>query len=541
MIPRWLDDELGRVLRFARYKRRKDPFAAFEGLPGPAVLPPADQGTVLLLPIRVTPVSNLFEGLVGYAMRLRGYKSVALMCGRYIDRCENQNLRSRRQIVCSLCKAEQHRFCASFDIEGSWFADLIPPDIGARIRKLANDVPLTDIPGFIYEGVPTGKHVIFGMQRFLLQSEIDLVAHESLLRKFFHTSLACIEATRRAIALHKPKFVLSSHGIYSTWGAAIETCLTDGVPVVTWARGYVGSGNLVLSHGASYLFEMIYEPVNLWETRKLTPEDEANVLAYFAKKRLGPDSADHVSYYKKVRKYDPNNLLAKLGLDPKRRRLGMYPNIPWDGTAFCATKEFPSVMVWLAAVIDWAQSNPSVDIVIRAHPAERRREGHETVETFESLLRQAYPVLPPNVLFLPPEHEVSSYALSEICESAIIFGSTLSLEFAVIGHPVIQTGMTNVTLKGVVFDCETKADLFAKLDMAAKGTLVVSEEMRRRAMLFAFHWVNKKHLPEEVVNLDNLSFESYKIRSKNELATEALPVFNFILDRCLDGKPFILP
>ena len=51
-----------------------------------------------------------------------------------------------------------------------------------------------------------------------------------------------------------------------------------------------------------------------------------------------------------------------------------------------------------------------------------------------------------------------------------MFGSTLSLEFAIARHPVIQVGKTNTSNKGIVFEPENNEELQKYLEEKSDGS-----------------------------------------------------------------------
>ena len=65
-------------------------------------IPLDNKGTILLAPVRVSPVSNLFEGLIGYYFKLKGYKVKALLCDQCVSFCDNISKNNKRKkISCS--------------------------------------------------------------------------------------------------------------------------------------------------------------------------------------------------------------------------------------------------------------------------------------------------------------------------------------------------------------------------------------------------------------------------------------------------------
>jgi hypothetical protein len=475
---------------------------------------------------------------LGYALKLRGYKVHALMCGQSLSKCENINQKQNFSLACSLCKLEQKKFSKSYDINHIEYLKEIDLKEYNKILELVKIVNLKDIFQYEYKKVSIGKYVEGGVSRYLLISNIDLITNETLIREYFLTALLTVEATRSTLDRLNPKFVIASHGIYSTWGTAMETCITYGYNIVVWGRGYIGKGNMVASHNASYLFETINESSQYWENNIISDRVNNEINKYFENKRNPFSGVDHVNYYQDIKKSD-DDIFHILKLDKIRKKIGIYPNIPWDGKMFSATNEFPDLNIFVKYILEWANSNPDVDMIIRSHPAEAYRKGNESIERFIDIIYQECDVLPKNIIYINPTDSINSYELSEICEAALMYSSTLALEFAYIKHPVIQVGLNNVSNKGLIFDAQTKDKMFHYLDMAVTGKLKVDEKMHKRVIQYSDHWINKRHLPEELLNLNHLSFDGYTFDNPEKLNKGNYKTLDFFIDRCEDGKPFI--
>ena len=195
--------------------------------------------------------------------------------------------------------------------------------------------------------------------------------------------------------------------------------------------------------------------------------------------------------------------------------------------------------IFVRAILEWAHMHQDIDIIIRAHPAEAFRKGNESLERFIDIVKMECDVLPSNIIYIEPTATISSYEVSEICDAALMYASTMALEFTYIHHPVIQVGLNNVSNKGIIFDAATKQEMFDYLNKAVKGKLTPSENMKKRILQYADYWVNKRHIPEKLMTLSHLTFQKYNFTSNKELLPGHFDTLDWFIDRCEDGKPFI--
>lgn len=530
---RKLTNVIAPLLKEYRYRNKADAFSLFKELRKNEKIPESNNENILLLPIRVAPVSNLFEGIYGYAMSLRGYSIHALFCQQGIDKCENMSNINDSALNCSLCNYEQKRFADTFNIK-SHFYNKTDFDLVDKVRKFSLAVPLEELFSLNYNGVLLGHHIKSATLRYLLTSDVDMLKHEKLIRDFTYSTILSFESTKQLLIALKPKFVLSSHGIYSTWGGALEACNLLKIPITVWARGYIG-GNILASHNESYAFERVHEPTGVWENIELSYNQKEKLKNYFLAKMNPNSSVDHVNYYNGM---DESNksLIEALDLDVSRIKFGLFPNIPWDGTTFSASEAFPNMELFIKTTIDWFKNNPQYDLIIRAHPAELK---NKNLETIKDVIDSLYIDLPKNVYFLKADHFVTSYEVEKVCDTCLMYASTMSLEFAYFGNTVIQAGQSNTSNKGFVFEAKSVQDYEELLAKAAKKELYMTDEMKERVEKYAYHWIYKRHIPETTYKHKALTFIEYNIKSSMDLAPGKNKVVDWFIDRCEDGKAFV--
>ena len=518
-----------------RYRNKPDPFQQFGKLKEGRSLPEPVKGTILVLPIRVSPVSNLFEGVYSYAFALRGYEVHALICDQFLKKCDNVTAFKNFSTHCALCKKEAERFEKSFSVKNHSYKDLINKELVSDINKYVDSLEKEYLFSLRYKGVDLGKHIKSAVMRYLLSSDVDLDVHEGLVREYAKSTIYSYEATKALIARIKPEFALTSHGVYSTWGGALEACIEEEVESIVWARGYIG-GNIIASRNMSYLHERAIEPVEYWKNLILTEEQKKRVKEYFLEKRNPRSSVDHVNYYSSITPTATDNFEEKIGLRPDSLKFGLFPNIPWDGTTFSYSDAFPTINEFLKETLRWFEKNSQHDLIIRAHPAElsNKQEG------IQEVISRIMPDLPPNVFILPPDHPVNSYQIAEICVTTLLYASTMALELAYFGIPVIQAGRSNASNKGIVFEPTSKVDYLELLNQSVRGQIKMSAEMVDDAERYAFHWLFRRHVPEPTYDHSALTFTRFNLDSVDDLKPGRIKELDFFISKCESREPFIL-
>lgn len=531
-------NSFGRLFVKLRYYKKADPFKLFYSLSKDKTIDYKSKGSLLIAPIRVTPTSNLFEGLIGYFFKIRGYEVKALVCDQSISFCENKSKNNRtKKITCSLCLAEQKRFCKYFGFEKISIKDYISAKEVNGIKKVISKLNFDTDEDFIHNSIDYKDDIYSGTLRYTLKSEVKTDSDFAILKKAAFTSFTLSTAFKNITNQNSFDHLIISHGIYSTWGSILSSAKKYKLNTIVWGRGYIGQGDLMFGHNCSTHDESIIEDKQAWCNLELSKNEKENVMKFFETKFSGVSKLEHVNYYDKININSSNNRLFFNKLESYNRVFGMFTNIPWDGQVFNKTEGFPTTQFYITNTIDWFLKNKDCALVIRSHPAEKTRKAAKGTETFQMLLKELYPVLPENVYFIEPENSITSYDLAKNIDAAIMYGSTLSLEFSVMGIPVIQTGKYNVNGKKIVYEVTNKNDFWKLLDKIKNEKIEYTSEMKRNAINYAHYWISKRHIKDTSVNLENLRFKSFNFNSINEF--EKNETMNFIYGKIVNNQKII--
>ena len=518
-----------------RYRNKKDPFLEFYKIIKDKVInyEKSENGIILITPIRVSPVSNLFEGLIGKFYELKGENVRVLMCNQSVEYCENFTKFSKKKIACALCKKEQQRFSKFFNLKSIRANDCVSLDEIKKIKKIINERDFNKKDDFFFNGVDLYSSITSAVMRHTLKSEI--YGNTYLLKKYAFTAFfysKVISNLNKSIQINK---LISSHGIYSTWGSIIDTCKILNINSIVWGRGYIGQGNLLFGKNGNYHEEFIYEKPTYLNDFEITADEKAEILSYY-KMKMNPDSkVDYINYYKDLQK--KNDEIGKNLVEiAKSHRFvfGIYTNIPWDGEMLKTTENFPTTRKFVKSVIVWFNSNTDCLLIIRAHPAEVSREEGKGTETFEDLLMSEFEILPKNVIFIKPDNSVTSYMVSSIADANILFGSTMSLELAIQQKVVIQGGKNEVSFKNIVYDAHDKKTLYNYLEKVKLDKL---NEMYSNALKYGYYWLKKRHIKDTSVILDKLLFKRYTFNNSEEFLNDEM--LNFVTKKISNNEKIV--
>jgi len=94
---------------------------------------------------------------------------------------------------------------------------------------------------------------------------------------------------------------------------------------------------------------------------------------------------------------------------------------------------------WVSRTILYFIGRPDVQLVIRIHPGEILTREYSMVD----VVRKTLPELPEYIHVIHPEEKTNTYDLVELADVGLVYTTTVGLEMALKGIPVVVAGQTH--------------------------------------------------------------------------------------------------
>ena len=148
---------------------------------------------------------------------------------------------------------------------------------------------------------------------------------------------------------------------------------------------------------------------------------------------------------------------------------------------------------WLERTVKYFADRPDAQLVVRVHPGEPQLGGFPS----EEIVNAALPQMPDHVIVVPPEAKINTYDLVEVANIGLAYTTTVGLEMAMSGIPVVVAGLTHYRGKGFTYDPNTFEEYIAMIDsLLAKGlNSGLSEEQVTLALRYAYRYFFEYALP----------------------------------------------
>jgi hypothetical protein len=503
----------------------------------------ASSGPIVLLvvsPGRQT--MTLMNGVLAMALTLRGARVHLLVCDRVLPACEQMGYTARgdatrltthgpdRRVMCWNCYVPRQRFFAALGLPMLTYGALLAPDAtrhhGAREeddRQAVDDLDLDE-------------HARAGTIRYFKRA--DLTGEEAageVLETFTRSGALMARIARRAIAEVRPDVAVFHHGIYVPFGVVGSACRAAGVRVVNWHFGYP-LDSFVFSHTRTYHLTMLHEPASSWDRMPWTPERREAIQTYLDSRRQG--TRDGISYARGFRE-DGGDVAAAVDVDRTRPIYTLFTNVAWDAQLNFTSNAFLTQVAWLRFTLEWFARRPDLQLVIRVHPAEAGH-GTSTRQPLEEEVRRAMPTLPAHIRLVPANSPISSYALAAISDAVLIYQTTVGIEVAAAGVPVIVAGEAWVRGKDISWDAGSPEEYQALLERLPIGRRL-DEATQERALRYAYHVFLRRMIPVRSVTQDPAGrrLTDLTIARLADLQPGVDPGLDVICDGILTGRPFV--
>ncbi len=119
-------------------------------------------------------------------------------------------------------------------------------------------------------------------------------------------------------------------------------------------------------------------------------------------------------------------------------------NVLGDSLTLGRQRISPTMADMIVGTIRYFVRHPEMQLVIRIHPGELKTHGTSMVD----VINENFAELPENVRVIRPEDETNTYDLVEIADFGLVYTTTVGMEMAMSGLPVIVTGKTHYAEKG---------------------------------------------------------------------------------------------
>ncbi len=153
-----------------------------------------------------------------------------------------------------------------------------------------------------------------------------------------------------------------------------------------------------------------------------------------------------------------------LGLDSRPVAL-LATNVLGDSLTLGRHVFASSMAEWIDKTVRYFAARSDVQLVVRVHPGERLMKGPSIMGAID----QALPERPEHIHVIGPAEKINTYDLMELASLGLAYTTTVGMEMAMRGVPVVVAGNTHYRGRGFTLDPCSWDEYFGLLDRVLQG------------------------------------------------------------------------
>jgi len=200
----------------------------------------------------------------------------------------------------------------------------------------------------------------------------------------------------------------------------------------------------------------------LWAARGNTPltESEREEIAALEDARTSAKKyGKGTRFWQDVASMGGEQLRKALGLDERPVAL-LATNVLGDSLTLGRNAFASSMAEWITKTVQYFAKRDDVQLVVRVHPGERLMKGPSMLNVIE----RALPERPAHIHVIGPDEKLNTYDCMEIAGLGLAYTTTVGMEMAMRGVPVILAGVTHYRGRGFTFDPSSWDEYYTTLD-----------------------------------------------------------------------------
>ncbi len=256
---------------------------------------------------------------------------------------------------------------------------------------------------------------------------------------------------------HKPDVVILPNGTILEFGVIYQVARFLGIPTVTYEFGEQRE-RIWLAQDAEVMRQETNELWWMHQDQLLSPQQIDQVQKLFSARQRASLWENFARRWQGVPSEGGAQVRQALGLD-ERPVVLLATNVIGDSLTLGRQVFSYSMTEWLKRTMLYFAAHPEVQLVARIHPGELITKGPSVAD----VVHKALPSIPEHIHLVPADAKVNTYDLIEIADLGLVYTTTVGMEMAMSGVPVIVVGNTHYRGKGFTLDPASWDDYFGTL------------------------------------------------------------------------------
>jgi hypothetical protein len=358
--------------------------------------------------------------------------------------------REARRSLCQGCAESALRMADEYELDVLDLRDLIDDTTISGIRRSLADHP-GELDTFEYAGIRIGELAAADTAVNFKAAEAMAPGSEAadVRRRYAEGAMLSLHVMEKILRLFRVRCLVHFNEYAILMGAAMAARRAN-VPVANITLAYLRGTD-------QRRIQIIPEALKVLGTQKareLWPEWRQLALPTATVHELGRDSIFRMSggsvfVYSPLRSGRSENLLSRLNLSADRKLLVAFTSSVDELRAqdrtmravganlFPPVQPFRDQAEWLDRLIDFVEKRDDLQLVVRVHPREGPNRRDPRTSEHLDMLRARFSGSYRRARMVWPQDPISSYDLAELADVGLTAWSSMGVEMAMCGLPVV--------------------------------------------------------------------------------------------------------
>ena len=485
--------------------------------------------------------NSAFTLLTGWGLQLAGVPVVHFVCHGGMTRCVLGTNPDDPMLEppCTNCIRQSKKLTSS--AKARWFSFHSDRDLKLTLANLS----LEELSLFEYPikskshdeliTIPFGRLVLPSLRWALRRHHLrDDKNTRFLYREFIQSAYVVAEKFDDLLSEIKPQVIVIFNGLQFPEATVSWVSQHYGVRVITHEVGFLPF-SVFFSNG-----QVTAYPLDIPEGFELNTKQQSRIDKHLSRRFQGDFTMAGIKFWPEMVGLSDDFLNRSKSF---KQIVPIFTNVIFDTSQVHANTIFSNMFAWLELLLRLIKNHPETLFVVRAHPDEMRvgKKSRESVQDWA--IKVKLDELP-NVIFVPSDGALSSYDLIRRSKFVIVYNSSIGLEAALLGVPVLCGGKARYTQYPTVFlpgsEIEFE-DLMEKF--LSEENIKIPPEFQQNARRVLYHQFYRSSLPmaNYLKAHPTPGYVQLKSFSWRNLLMESSQSMHVIIEGIMEDEPFLMP
>lgn len=261
-----------------------------------------------------------------------------------------------------------------------------------------------------------------------------------------HAAAAALAWIQSLEPNQRPELLVTPNGSILEMGAVYQVARHLDIPAVTYEFGEQ-RGRIWLAYNSEVMLQVTDALWQACKDRPLTEDQWEQVRSLYTSRQDAKLWENFSRLWQGLPGQGGKQVRQALGLDSRPVVL-LAANVIGDSLTLGRQVFSENMTEWLEHTVLYFAQRPDVQLVVRIHPGERYITGPSVARVVQNVL----PEIPPNIHLVQALDPINTYDLVEIADLGLVYTTTVGMEMAMGGVPVVVSGQTHYRGKDFTLD-----------------------------------------------------------------------------------------